>query len=368
MEPRSELAPSLHRCRDSHFTRQYLSKSQARLLLLAMAAQTEALSRLDVMPGRGSMARTRRARLGTTMCWWTLARARRPSRCDRVGQCVSGEGFEKCPFCVHACPTCWQGRLVGRRGRVPGMQGTGLGVTRVCAGLQAGSGAHIQVRLLGSPAPQLAGQAAGELVQAMGVEHGRPAGCSQCVSECALGRIADRRRPDRVQKTPAGAGAAASSWASPQELSLRVPDAPALPFAAAIQPLQLDKRMLAAWEAAQQTEAARAPQAPLIAQEVVGGEQDAAADADAAGHQASPADASSVAKPARALDSGGGPSRSAASAQGDAPPAPRAANAEEEDESLWVKPERMWVGASQPGSPQSSTAAAREQVPPCSAA
>ena len=180
------------------------------------------------------------------------------------------------------------------------------------------------------------------------------------MSECALGRIADRRRPDRVQKTPAGAGAAASSWSSPQELSLRVPDAPAPPSAAAIQPLQVDKRMLAAWEAAQQTEAA--PQAPLIAQDEHDGEQGAAADADAACHQASPADASGVAKPAATLDSGAGPSRSAASAQEDAPTAPRAAIAEEEDESLWVKPERMWVGASQPGSPQSSTAAAREQV------
>ena len=188
------------------------------------------------------------------------------------------------------------------------------------------------------------------------------------MSECALGRIADRRRPDRVQKTPAGAGAAASSWSSPQELSLRVPDAPAPPSAAAIQPLQLDKRMLAAWEAAQQTEAARAPQAPLIAQDEHDGEQDAAADADAAGHQANPADASGVAKPAAALESGAGPSRSAASAQGDSPIAPRAAIAEEEDESVWVKPERMWVGASQPGSPQSSTAAAREQVLSCSAA
>lgn len=192
------------------------------------------------------------------------------------------------------------------------------------------------------------------------------------MSECALGRIADRRRPDRVQKTPAGAGAAASSWTSPQELSLRVPYAPALPSAAAIQPLQLDKRMLAAWEAAQQTEAARAPPAPLIAQDEDGGEQDAAADADAAGHQASPADASGVAKPAPTLDSGAGPSRIAASAHEDAakaaPTAPRAAAAEEEDETLWVKPERMWVGASQPGSPQSSTAAAREQVPSCSAA
>lgn len=186
------------------------------------------------------------------------------------------------------------------------------------------------------------------------------------MSECALGRIADRRHPDRAQKTPAGAGAAASSWASPQELSLRVPDAPALPSAAAIQPLQLDKRMLAAWEAAQQTEAAHLPPTPLIVQDEASGKHHAAADAAFAGHQASPADASGAAKPAPGLDSGAGPSSSPAGAQDDAakptPSTPRAAVAEEEDELLWVKPERMWVGASQPGSPQSSTAAAREQV------
>ena len=177
--------------------------------------------------------------------------------------------------------------------------------------------------------------------------------------------------PDRVQRTPAGTGAAASSWSSPQELSLRVPDAPALPSAAAIQPLQLDKRMLAAWEAAQQAEAARAaeaPPAPLIAQDDVSGEQGAsAADADSAGHQASAADAAGVAKLAPTLDAGAGSPSSIASSDAAkaAPAAPRAAVAEEEDEALWVKPERMWVGASQPGSPQSSSAAAREQVLPC---
>lgn len=51
MEPRSKLAPSLHRCRDSSIHQAILQQSsEARPLLLAMAAQTEALSRLDVTP------------------------------------------------------------------------------------------------------------------------------------------------------------------------------------------------------------------------------------------------------------------------------------------------------------------------------
>lgn len=131
--------------------------------------------------------------------------------------------------------------------------------------------------------------------------------------------------------------------------------------------------MLAAWNAAQHNEAAQAPaacQAPVIDQGGLGGKQSGEGALPELGLPKTPqAAAPNSVKPDDQPGSSTGaakePVEETKLAPEDVPAKPASlsgAGGEEEEEALWVKPDRLWTGASQPASPQSSSAVAREQV------
>jgi len=156
-----------------------------------------------------------------------------------------------------------------------------------------------------------------------------------------------------------------------------VPDAPP-PASSAIVPLQVDKRALAAWEAAQQTErAAIAGEVAGLPGVGVGVPPPAAHDAPApsppiaalaapvkpaaaAPQSASAAGSEEAPAPQDEEDAAGESAQGGAAPE--APPAGGGRAGDEDEEGAWVKPDRLWTGASQPGSPQSSGAAAHEQA------